>query len=176
MTVRIYSPAMVWEPLDARVPEALCALDDTLRAWDKTPYESGQRFKQRGADCIGAVFGVVDEMDGRQRAQFPGMPQDTAMHDRRTAIAAVRELVRRYSPCRKVEPSARGVFLVQPGDIVVTGAPGGGPGHVEIVGARTNELWHAIPCSGFHQGGWSFFEQQVLFAVYRIEDKHRWTR
>lgn len=174
MTTRIYAPEMVWEQMGCYGEHAIIALDDTLRAWEHTPYESGQRFIQRGADCIGAIFGVIDDMDGRSRAQKPGMPHDASMHSRSTAIIAVRELVRRYSPCEKVLPDSENVFHVEPGDIVVTGMPGGGPGHVEIVGSRRNELWHALPSSGFHQGGWSFLEQQLLFAVFRIQDKHRW--
>ena len=167
---RVYNPQMVWMPGDVRVA---VALGSALNAWMGTPYESGQRFIQRGADCIGGVFGVIDMADGRDRAAFPGMPQDAAMHSRSTAIVAVRELVSRYAPSRKVL-AKDGIFYVEPGDIVVTGSPGGGPGHVEIVGANPNELWHALPSAGFHQGGWSFLEQQVLYAIYRIQDKYRW--
>jgi hypothetical protein len=101
------------------------------------------------------------------------MPHDAAMHDREGAIGAMRELVRRYAPCQKVEPVA-GVWHVEPGDIVLTGAPGGGPGHVAIVGAGRNQLWHAVKGSGFHQGGWSFLDVQVLYAVFRALDKERW--
>jgi len=181
MAIRIWSPNMVWEP-SPEAPSVVSALERTLEAWRGTPYESGQRFRGRAADCIGALFGVIDDMDGRPRACYPGMPHDAAMHDRAGAIAAVRELVRRYSPCQKVEPaiwdedgqSTSPTYYVEPGDIIVTGMPGGGPGHVEIVGAHRNELWHALPVSGFHQGGWSFLEQQYLYAIYRITDKHRW--
>lgn len=179
MSIRIYRPRLVWNPIGAyggNGAEALLALDDTLRAWDRTPYQSGQRFKGRACDCIGGVFGVIDEIDGRPRATYPGMPADAAMHDRPGAIAAVRELVTRYMPNHKLEADEQGFFQVEPGDIVVTGTPGGGPGHVEIVGARKNELWHAQPTPGFHQGGWSFLEQQVLYAIYRIDDKWRWSR
>lgn len=172
MAVRIWSPEMVWQPHPDLAVQS--AIERVLEDWRGTPYESGQRFKGRAGDCIGSLFGAVDELDGRARAEFPGLPHDAAMHDRRSAIAAVRELVRRYSPCEKVEPDAHGVHFVEPGDIVVTGHPGGGPGHVEMVGARRNELWHAMPVSGFHQGGWSFLEQQFLYAVYRIKDKYRW--
>ena len=173
MTTRIYAPSLEWTLGDLS-GMARANLGTVLEAWRGTPYESGQRFIQRGADCIGGVFGVVDDVDGRQRAQFPGMPQDASMHSPATARAAVRELVRRYAPCTKVESDSEHIFHVEPGDIVVTGSPGGGPGHVEMVGSRCNELWHALPASGFHQGGWSFLEQQLLYAVYRIGDKDRW--
>lgn len=169
MSIRIVAPEMTWTPasFDAR------ALERALERWRGTPYESGQRMRGLGADCIGSVFGVVDDVDGRPRAEYPGLPVDAAMHSRATAVAAMRELVRRYAPCAKVVPTGR-VTRVEPGDIVVTGMPGGGPGHVEMVGCRRNELWHAIPGSGFHQGGWGLFAEQVLWVVYRIEDKVRW--
>jgi hypothetical protein len=174
MSVRVYAPNFEW--FRGTNPEAAGALDKALRAWEGTPYESGQRFMQRGCDCIGGVFGVVDMVDGRDRAAFPNMPQDSSMHDRVGAIKAVRELIRRYAPLHKVEPREDGVFVVEPGDLVVTGTPGGGPGHVEIVGARKNELWHALPRVGFHKGGWSLLDMQVLYAIYRLEDKERWGR
>lgn len=173
MGIRIVAPDMVWCPLQESRQVAR-ALERALERWRYTPYESGQRFRGLGADCIGAVFGVVDEVDGRPRAAYPGLPHDAAMHSRSTAVAAMRELVRRYSPCVKVAPGPSGQTLVEPGDIVVTGMPGGGPGHVEMVGCRRNELWHALPEPGFHQGGWGLFAEQVLWAVYRIQDKRRW--
>ena len=119
------------------------------------------------------MFGVIDEIDGRARMEPAGFPHDASLHDRAGAVRTVREIVRRYSPCHKLV-MVDGTIMVEPGDIVVTGSPGGGPGHVEIVGANKNELWHALPVAGFHQGGWGFLEQQVLYAVYRIDDKHRW--
>lgn len=177
MSLRVYSPRLVWDTLRcADGPAISKSLDKALREWEGTPYESGQRFKQRGADCIGAIFGVVDQIDGRSRAAYPGMPQDTAMHNRATAVVAVRELLRRYAPAEKVEGLPGEPLLVEPGDVLVTGAPGGGPGHVEMVGARKNELWHALPGAGFHQGGWGLLNCQVLYAVYRIMDKERWAQ
>ena len=173
MSTRIYSPRLVWT--QGKIGDvALDALDRALYAWHGTPYESGQSFIQRGADCTGAVFGVIDTIDGRKRQEPAGFPHDGSLHDRAGAICAVREIVRRYSPCHKIEAAEDRMFYVEPGDIVVTGMPGGGPGHVEIVGARPNELWHAQPAPGFHQGGWSFLEQQILYAIYRIDDKDRW--
>lgn len=171
MTTRIYMPRLVWN--EGNIDVAV-ALGSELNSWNGTPYESGQSFMQRGADCTGAIFGVIDALDGRARMEPPGFPHDASLHDRAGAIRTVREIVRRYSPCVKVEADEKGYFQVEPGDIVVTGMPGGGPGHIEIVGANPNELWHAQPSPGFHQGGWSFLEQQLLYAIYRIEDKHRW--
>lgn len=171
MSVRIYRPQLVWSMGDLQVAGDLGSV---LNRWAGTRYESGQSYCQRGADCTGSVFGVIDELDGRARMRPAGFPHDASLHDRPGAIVAVREIVRRYSPCHKIEADTDRKFHVEPGDIVVTGSPGGGPGHVEIVGANRNELWHSLPQSGFHQGGWSFFDTQVLYAIYRIEDKSRW--
>jgi len=174
MSVILYSPEMEWCPLDD--PKIQANIERVMWAWKGTPYESGQRFIGRGADCIGAIFGIVDDLDGQSRAELPNLPPDAAMNDRSTAILAMRELITRYAPMARVRPDENNVTHVEPGDFVVTGELGGGPGHLEMVGARRNELWHCIPEVGFHQGGWSFFSTQVLWAVYRIQDKHLWTR
>jgi hypothetical protein len=157
------------------MPNVAPALERAIALWERTPYESGQRFAKRGADCLGAVFGVVDEMDGRSRARFPEFPHDIAMHQPETARSAVRTLLRVYVPCEKIEqdPFTRH-FHVEPGDVLVTGERGGGPGHVMLVGPRKNTLWHAIPHIGFHQGGWSLFRRSLLFGAYRLMDKERW--
>jgi hypothetical protein len=171
MATRTYSPRLVWNTGD---PKVAVALGGEIHNWLETPYESGQSFPKRGADCTGSIFGIVDALDGRARMQPAGFPHDGSLHDRAGAIRTVREIVRRYSPCVKLEPDADGYYQVEPGDIVVTGMPGGGPGHVEMVGPNPNELYHSMPTPGFHQGGWSFLDVQVLYAIYRIEDKHLW--
>jgi hypothetical protein len=53
--------------------------------------------------------------------QPPGFPHDGALHNRAGAIVAVREIVRRYSPCHKVEADESGYFQVEPGDIHASG-------------------------------------------------------
>jgi len=165
---RILQPSLAW----TRHPDPAIAEE-----WEGTPYESGQRVKKVAADCIGSVFGVIDDLDGQNRASLPGLPADAAMHSRDTAVAAVRELIRRYEPNRKLRLGRNGDVRVRPGDIVVTGYKGGGPGHVEIVGARRNELWHSLEDgAGFAQRGWGFLESQVLYGVWRAEDQWRWVR
>lgn len=170
---RVRHPKLIWKAcpksLDISGP-----LQEALDAWEGTPYESGQRFIQRGADCIGAVFGVIDRMDGRERGMAPTIPHDTALHRPDTARAAMKVLLRAYAPAQKLRAGIGGMIRVMPGDIVVMGERGGGPGHVGIVGARKNTLWHAIPGSGFHQGGWGLNKRQTLHAVYRILDRERW--
>jgi hypothetical protein len=173
VSVRTYKPRLTWSE-GGLSPEVLINLDRVLRSWARTPYSSGQRLKGRGADCIGSVFGVIDELDGRLRAQDPGLPQDTAMHHRDTAVVAMKEILRRYAPLRKLGAMGRAPLVVEPGDLLVTGLSNGGPGHLEMVGARKNELWHATAGPGFHQGGWSLLSEQVLYGVWRPEEKDRW--
>lgn len=169
--MKVWTPPLVWEPHP--LPNVQPALERALESWRGTPYESGQRFRGRGADCLGSVCGVLDQMDGRARAAFPQFPHDTAFHSRETAIAALRTLLRLYAPLEKVEPAADELIHSWPGDLVITGFPNGGPGHVEIVGAHRNELWHADR-NPFHQGGWSLLKVQELYAVYRLTDAWRW--
>lgn len=152
---------------------AMTTFEYFLRHWEGTPYESGQRMAGLGADCIGSVFGVVDDLDGLDRGEAPGMPRDTAMHNRNQAVGAMREIVRRYAPNMKLK-MVDGIYQVQPGDIIVTGVVGGGPGHVSIVGPRKNTIWEAVPSTGFAMQGWSFFEEQDIWAVYRLNNRREW--
>lgn len=173
MTKHSYRPHLLWH--DGELPiETLAKLGRVLGDWQGTPYESGQRFKGRAADCIGAVFGVFDELDGRVRAVDPQMPQDVAMHSRSSAVAAMRALLRIYAPVKKLRTVAGAATLVHPGDLVITGPLNGGPGHIAMVGPRRNELWHATAGPGFHQSGWSLTRDQVLHAVFRPQEKFRW--
>lgn len=170
---------LTWTPLQVKgwsLERRLLAVQNlraALAHWDQTAYESGQCFAGRGADCIGAVFGVVDELDGLARRMVAGLPNDVSMHCRETAVAAMRELIRRYAPCQKVK-ARDGVLAVQPGDILITGIVGGGPGHVSMIGCDPNTLWEATPSSGFQRKGWSLLREQRVWAVYRLMNKELW--
>lgn len=182
MSLRVYKAPMLWTPLSIRgfdreqLQAVTSRLESVLEGWRWTPYESGQCARGRGADCIGAVFGAVDEMDGRDRRLVSGLPRDAAMHRRHTAVKAMRRLVRAYQPAEKVEPEPGQKWAVQPGDIVVIGEQGGGPGHVMMVGPRRNTLWDATPGPGFQQKGWSLLDTNVLWAVYRLGNREEWLR
>lgn len=178
----VYIPNLRWEPL--RDPEGrfdgqpvMDRLGAILAAWEPCVYESGASVRGVACDCIGGVFGVVDDLDGQGRARSGLLPPDASMHNRSSAEAAMRELVRRFAPNSVVEQAEDGYFYVQPGDIVVTGYPGGGPGHVEMVGPQRNTLWHALPSAGWHQTGFGFLEEaQLLWRIYRLDDRWRWKR
>jgi cell wall-associated NlpC family hydrolase len=161
-----------WEPMPAELLPAQDRLERVLASWDRTPYRSGGSMRGVEGDCIGAVFGVIDELDGRVRRQDSSMPHDTAFHNPAAAYRAVAALRRLYRPAERLRH-----WLYQPGDVLVVGTSDGGPGHVMIVGGRKNTLWHATTTSGFAQCGWALglgFER--LFAAYRFGDRERWLR
>lgn len=166
---------LVWAPLPRELRGAQWKLEAALRAWKNTPYRSGQRLRGVGGDCIGDVFGVIDDIDGRPRAQNPVLPADTALHDPESAHEAVGILRRLYSPAKRLHWTD-GTLEVQPGDLLVVGPSLGGPGHLMIVGTQKNTIWHASnSAEGFCMTGWALgdgFER--LFAVYRLGDRERW--
>lgn len=178
--MKVYLPNLIWEPMkdpESRfdATKATANLAKVLALWKPCRYESGSSVRGVACDCIGGLFGLIDDLDGRHRACCSPLPADTAMHDRESAISTMRHLVGRFKPNFQVEASEDGYFHVQPGDIIVTGYPHGGPGHVEMVGPQRNTLWHALPGSGFHQTGFGFLEgAQLLWRVYRLGDRWRW--
>jgi cell wall-associated NlpC family hydrolase len=148
-----------------------CALDE----WRGTPYASGQSMRGRGADCIGAPFGVIDQLEGTRRTYRPEFPGDAAMHDSAGAFAALRRLLTLYGDSERLRAAPSERLEVEPGDLVVCGAVGGGPGHLMMVGPRRNELWHATAGAGFHQSGWALFTHQRLIGAWRLGGKHSWS-
>ena len=175
--MRTYPLRMDWEPLPANLGNAQERLGSALETWKGTPYLSGQRRRGIGGDCIGDIFGVIDDTDGRPRAQNPKLPADTSLHDRKSAYRAVVAIRRLYAPAERVR-RVEGKLIVQPGDLLVVGTSDGGPGHLMMVGVRKNTVWHATRSNaGFDMTGWALgdgFER--LFAVYRLQDRERWMR
>jgi hypothetical protein len=171
-----------WEPLRledilrvgcrSMQDDAAERMDDVLASWADTRYGSGQRCRGVLADCVGAVFGCIDDLDGRPRAQSPVMPPDTALHDPATASEALRALRALYEPVVALDGRH-----VQPFDIVVVGPAGAGPSHVMLVGTAPGHLWHCTPGAGFHRGGWALGSgYEVLHGAFRIGDRWRWLR
>lgn len=177
--MKIHHLSLEWEPLPAELGNAQARLGESLEAWRGTPYISGQRLRGVGCDCIGGVFAVIDEVDGRPRALDPMLPADAALHDKRSAYEAVVAIRRIYAPATRLRvPLGGGRLAVQPGDLLIVGTSAGGPGHLMIVGVRKNTIWHAAGRGArFDQTGWALgdgFER--LFAVYRLGDRERWAR
>lgn len=160
---------LVWRDVESRVLWANITAE-YLR-WMGTKYMSGQSLRGKYADCIGFVCRWLCDIRRIPAAEIPRIPSDTCFHSPETARAALHDLLRIYAPVEKVEDG-----WVEPGDIVITGPPGGGPGHVMLVGARENTLWHCNRSVGVCQVGFSFIDDaQRLVAVYRPTDKADWT-
>lgn len=138
-------------------------------AWEGTPYREGQSVRGVGTFCTAFVCAVLDELyqDGRATS-LPEIPTDASMHDRSTALAGLRWFLRRYPEHAEVTSGK-----IQPGDVLVTGPSGGGPGHAILVGPRENTLWQ---CSGgsVHFTGMALPDCYQLHAVYRMKDRIRW--
>lgn len=177
--VRIIQPRWTWHELRlaSKVSPSQAngierRLEEILRDWSTTRYMSGQQSRGVHADCIGFVFGVVDELYGRPSPPRPVLPPDTAMHSREKALATIKTLRQLYAPNTRIEDGT-----IEPGDIVVTGQRAGGPGHVMIVGPYRNTLWHCVNEIGVNQTGLGFAEgAERIFGVYRFDDREKWVR
>ena len=64
---------------------------------------------------------------------------------------------------------------VEPGDIVIVGPRGGGPGHILVAGARPSSLYHAIS-TRVVRAGCMVYDPFVLFRIYRPTYKKDWLR
>lgn len=152
--------------------DVLQRMNDVLESWQGTPYGSGQRARGQLADCVGFVFGAIDDLDGRERARAPSMPPDSALHDPETSGAALRALRALYEPVIAVSGGG-----VQPFDIIVVGPSLGGPSHVMLVGTKPGHLWHCTQGAGVHRGGWALGDgYEALNGAFRIGDRWRWLR
>lgn len=173
-----------WQPINA---PTMARMRDVLLRWEDTPYRSGGSLCGVEADCIGSVFGVIDDLDGRERRKNSDMPHDTALHNQEAAFGAVSRLRHIYEPAEKLEmtevpvrPPLRSMvqgYVLEPGDLLVVGTSAGGPGHLMIVGPQENTIWHSVQGQGFRMGGWGLGDGwERLFAAYRLGDRERWTR
>lgn len=156
------------EPRPAASALAMEAVSRAVRRWARTPYMAGQATPQAGVDCVRFVCCVLDDLEG-QKVEIERLPQDMALHDRESAIAALRTIMRLYPTFEQVDDG-----YAEPGDVVIVGHVAGGPGHALIVGPRRNTMWHAAP-SGVDTVGWALeADWQALKTVFRCTNKARW--
>lgn len=144
-------------------------LHKVLLTWENTPYKLGDQRKGLGTDCIRFCCGTIDEMFGFARAAIELLPQDLSMNQPATAFKTMRKLKKLYAPLEYVPISSP----VEPGDLVVSGPIGGGPGHLMIVGAQPNTLWHATNTKVV-QTGMAVPVEQTHFKTLRFKDKALW--
>jgi cell wall-associated NlpC family hydrolase len=165
----MYRPQMLrrtWQPLEST--GAMDRLEQVLRSWEGTPYVGGQCRKGVGVYCTAFVAAVLDELYRRPATPLPNLPIDIAFHRREGAMAGLRHFLRAYPNWSKVEDDT-----LEPGDVLVTGPIGGGPGHAMIAGGRRHTIWHASG-SKVTWSGMAISGQYRLHAVYRLLDKDTW--
>lgn len=173
--MRAFSLHLKWAPLPAELSHIEPKISAAFEAWSKTKYRSGQSCKGVDADCIGYACGIIDEVDGRKRAQSATLPSDAALHNPQLAEKAVLAIRRLYDPADFVLPDESGIIHAQPMDILVVASGAGGPGHMMLVGIEQNTLWHCSPMSGANKSGWKLFSgNERVFALYRLGDRGNW--
>lgn len=139
-----------------------------LSEWEGTPYAAGWQAKGAGVDCVRFVAGVLDELQGHH-TELERLPQDASFHNKELCIRGMRGFLSRY-PHTKVEST-----MLQPGDVIVAGPRGGGPGHAILAGVRS--LWHCdsscVSPTGFTQREQDTF---IFHSVYRVANREAWLK
>jgi cell wall-associated NlpC family hydrolase len=133
---------IAWKSLTG--PDAkriMAALERVLLSWAGTRYMISQQEKGVGVDCVRFVCGVLDELRGT-KTPIDTLPQDAAMHARASAVNAMRQIVGLFKPNKLLAPGEPD-WYAEPGDLVITSPPGGGPGHAMIVGGQPHVLWES---------------------------------
>lgn len=135
-------------------------------SWKGTPYRAGQQRKGAGVDCVRFVTAVFDELEGGQ-TDIRILPQDLALHQPEIARGAMRQLLRAFDGRSLPD----GYLELEPGDVIVSGFPQGGPGHAMIVGPWP-QVWHScrsgVVMTGLGLEGLSFK------SLVRSNRKHLW--
>lgn len=166
--IQLRSLGLKWSPWPYE-PATAERLERILLSWEGTPYRVGSCQKGVGVYCTAFVAAVLDELYRRPPTPLPDLPNDIAFHNREGAIAGLRYFLRRYPVCWRIENGQP----VEPGDILITGPQGGGPGHAMIVGTRPNTAWHATD-AGVHFTGLAAPVQYRFHGAYRFVDRADW--
>ena len=160
---------LTWNPLPDDLAPAQARIAAILDAWKGTPYMGGQQVRGVGVDCVRFCSSVMDEIERKPKTPIETLPPDAALHTREGAMSVMRLIRASYMPNVQVKDGQ-----LQPGDVIVVGPRGGGPGHAMIVGGRTGEIWHASR-SGVVRTGTSFADDNFeLFRIYRKEGRETW--
>lgn len=170
MTIRYYPIPYDWAPLSIKNEYQKKYIEVQLKKcfeeWEGTPYMSGNQCPGAGVDCVRWVTAVLDHMYERPPTDIKTLPSDGSFHNKRGAMRAMIHIKRLYPHCTVVKDT------LQPGDLLIVGPPGGGPGHAMLVGIEPNTLWHCTPNSGVVKTGWALVVgNQQIFRVYRAKDR-----
>lgn len=162
-------PPASWSPIQEHDGSAMqLRLQLELDSWVGTPYMIGQQVKGVGVDCARFVGAILDFMGGT-RTPLELIPPDACFHDPALATRALDKFRHLFRPMSIV----RG-WAVQPGDVMVTGPVGGGPGHGIVVGCAPGTLYEAGSFS-VQKTGFAIPSSRRVFGVYRKADRLRWS-
>lgn len=170
MRTRYTDQGLTWKPLDFEGSDLVTSrLEKVCQSWENTKYMAGQQMKGVGTDCVRFVCAVLDEMYGVQNS-IPRQVQDRSLHDPVGAQRVMEMICGFYPDHTALEIGDR---CVEPGDVIVTGHGGGGPGHAILVGPRRNTMWQALRQS-VRMGGIGLLDHyQQIFVIFR-PDKTLW--
>ena len=179
MAIRYERTYYTWRPMfgDQDDPAVLAMgqrimrrLGEILERWEGTPYRVGQSVAGVGVDCDHLVCAVLDELYEQELPPLPRLAPNTAIHSKTSALRAMHHILPRYPARRRVRDS-----VLEPGDVLITGPQGGGPGHAMLVGHRPNELWHCTRPMVCRTGFGLVATHQRVFGIYRLGDRARWS-
>lgn len=162
-----------WRGLDIHGTESFpiaSALHQELESWCGTPYMIGQQQKGVGVDCVRFVAAIIGWAT-QKTIDIKLLPPDAALHNRKTAIAAMKKLSRAFDPLEPIY--SMGETTVEPGDIIVVGPHEGGPGHAIIVGCLKNWFYEA-GSKRVQRIGAGLEAGVKVFEVYRHKLRHSW--
>ena len=141
-----------------------------LGEWERTPYDIKFAEKGVGVYCTAFIARVLDELYGQDPTPLLKIPDDIAFHSTEGAFSGLKWFMRQYPTCERITDG-----VVEPGNVIIVGPVGGGPGHAMMVGPRENALWQASG-SGVHYTGFALPDTYQFFAAYKFTDCERWFR
>lgn len=118
-----------------------------------------------GADCVGFVCGLLDELLDLEPEERPRIPQDATLHAEGANLKVVMYFKRRYKPLTRLHPKGC-TFIVGPGDLVLSKV-GKGANHIYVVGTEKNTCWHCWEGSGVSRA--SLSTMMAPIEAYRPE-------
>lgn len=141
-------------PIEGRLNAVLCS-------WRGTVYSPRSAIKGRGADCIGFVAAVVDEL---YRCEFGvrGSPCGFSHGSQ--------EFVDFFKNCRTLWP-VQDTKTLDCGDIILDRTESG-HAHVYITGALPYTLWHSLHGFGVVASGFERLGSNLSF--FRLMNKETW--
>jgi hypothetical protein len=167
--LRLHRTNWTWSPLAC--PRQTAALEAVQQKWLGTPYGAGQQVPGVAVDCVRLLCRMLDELHGLDETPLAQIPPDASMHTREGAQLTMMAIMHAYKPWIKITDGK-----IEPGDIVVVGPVGGGPGHGMMVSTRRNCLIHADQEEVALAGLGFFSEHQRVFGVFRKGNREEWAR